>query len=409
MITRNHNRTPTVGAALLAALLVLSACTIDAFGDSDPSGPGRPGDRPQTTTPPTTMPGSGSTLPGSDPTAPDSSSSTTTTTLTPLEPPTYEAVERVNTIREFSGYTARGLSRWQRSVEGIEDIRITSTMDGAEQPALWLAPSGDEDKPLIVILHSWSAPYVQYAGIPFGLFAEENGWAVIAPQFRGVNNGVDSTGSELAVQDVIDAIDFATSQDGVDANRVFAVGYSGGGMMALLLAGRHPDKVTAVAAWGPTYDLIDFYRQSRASGRHYARDIARACGGDPRESGPAQDECLRRSPHTYLDTAREEEIPVYIGQGIYDSFVSPTQGARAFNQLADPEDRITDDEMEFIERRRLPDHLLESIETETFFGEGDPDPAFARQSASVWLVYFRADHEMVYQATLRWFASDPGH
>jgi len=25
----------------------------------------------------------------------------------------------------------------------------------------------------------------------------------------------------------------------------------------------------------------------------------------------------------------------------------------------------------------------------------------------VWLVFFRADHEMVYQATLRWFASDP--
>ncbi|HSM02773.1 MAG TPA: alpha/beta fold hydrolase [Acidimicrobiia bacterium] len=406
MSTSNHNRTPSIGAALLAVLLTLSSCTLEAMGDPDPSSPGGSGDGqpPSTASQPATTV---TTLAGESSAVPNSSSSTTTTSLPPLEAPTFEAVERINTIREFSGYTARGLSRWQRSVDGIEDIRVTSTIDGSEQPALWLAPSGDGDKPLLVILHSWSAPYLQHAGIPFAMFAEENGWAVIAPNFRGVNDDADSTGSELAVQDVIDAIDHAVAQDGVDANRVFAVGYSGGGMMALLLAGRHPDKVTAVAAWGPTYDLIDFYRQSRSAGRHYARDLVRACGGDPRESGPAQEECLRRSPMTYLNTAREEEVPVYIGQGIYDSFVSPSQGARAFNQLADPADRITEDELEVIERRRLPDDLLESIETETFFREGDPDTAFARQSASVWLVYFRADHEMVYQAALRWFASDP--
>ena len=45
----------------------------------------------------------------------------------------------------------------------------------------------------------------------------------------------DAVGSELAVQDVADAIEYAIAQDGVDASRVFAVGYSGGGMMALLM------------------------------------------------------------------------------------------------------------------------------------------------------------------------------
>jgi poly(3-hydroxybutyrate) depolymerase len=379
--------------------MVLSACTADAIGPSDAGAAHDSGAIESTT---------GQTTPDTTP-IPDepSTTATTTTTLLPLDPPTFESVARVNTIREFTGYTSRGLARWQQSVPGVEDIRITSTADGAEQPALWVAPSGDRDQPLLVILHSWSAPYLQHAGIPYAMWAQENGWAVIAPEFRGVNDDADALGSELAVQDVVDAIDYAVSQDGVDANRVFAVGYSGGGMMSLLLAGRHPDKVTAVAAWGPTYDLVEFYRQSRAAGRHYAGDLSRACGGDPRESGPAQEECLRRSPMTYLDAAREHGVPVFIGQGIYDSFVSPSQGATAFNQLADPEDRLSAEELDQIGRHRLPEHLLGSITTETFFREGDPEPVFARQSGAVWLVFFRADHEMVYQATLRWFASDP--
>ena len=178
-------------------------------------------------------------------------------------------------------------------------------------------------------------------------------------------------------------------------------------MMSLLIAGRYPEKVTAVAAWGPVYDLVDFYAQSRAAGRHYANDIWRACGGDPRTAGPIQDECLQRSPMTHLDGARDGEVPVFIGQGIYDSFLYPSQSARAFNHLADAEDRLTEDELEQLRRRRLPEQLLGASLEESFFGEGDPEALFARHSASVWLVIFRSNHEMVYQATLRWFISDP--
>ena len=176
----------------------------------------------------------------------------------PREPPTFESLEGINTILDFTDYVERGLWRWQRSVPGIESMRITSTADGDEQTALWLSPDGDRDKPLLVILHSWSSTYTQHAGIPLAMWAQENGWAVIAPNFRGKNDDAEAIGSDLAVQDVVDAIDFAVAQDGVDADRVYAAGYSGGGMMSLLLAGRHPDKVTAVAAWGPPYDLEEF-------------------------------------------------------------------------------------------------------------------------------------------------------
>ncbi len=320
---------------------------------------------------------------------------------------TFDSLAGLNTIGDFSSFVAGGSTRWVSSVPGIQDIRIPSTLDGAEQPALWLPPSGDGEQPLLVILHSWSAGYTQHAGIPYAMWGQENGWAVIAPEFRGRNDNADAMGSELAVQDAADAIDYAVAQAGVDADRVYVVGYSGGGMMALLLAGRHPDKVSAVAAWGPPHDLVDFYAFSRAAGRPYTSQIAAVCGGDPTLAGPAQEECLRRSPLTYLDTAREQEVPVLIAQGIRDPFVHPGAAADVFNPLAHPDDRLTAAEVESFGARSVPGHLNDSRATETFFGAGDPAPVFARQSDEVLLVYFDAGHDMVYNATARWFASSP--
>ena len=330
---------------------------------------------------------------------------TTTTTLPPLDPLTFESLDRINMIRDFSKYVSSGRSRWERSVPGIEQLRIISTADGAEQPVFWLAPSGDRDQPVLVILHSWSAPYTQHAGIPFAMWAQENGWAVIVPEFRGKNDDADAVGSDLAVQDAVDAIDYAVAQAGVDTNRVYVVGYSGGGMMGLLLAGRHPDKVSAVSVWGPPHDLVEFYEHARRKGLGYASDIRRACGGDPRDAGSAQEECLTRSPATYLESARDQAVPIFIAQGIRDQFVPPSVGAEVFNQLAHPDDRLSAEEVDLFGRGRVPGHL--SITTETYFGDGDPAPVFARQSGRALLVYFQSSHEMVYNASARWFASDP--
>jgi pimeloyl-ACP methyl ester carboxylesterase len=397
---QDFRRRATVACAVLVATSLVSAC-----GETDGS-------------PTTTATDSTTTAQGKDdtsttttePESPPASTTpaTTSTTLAPLEPATFDTLSGIDTIADFSGLTSSGLGLWEESVEGLEQIEITSTADDSEQPALWLAPEGDGERPLLVILHSWSSDYLQHAGIPYAMWAQENGWAVIAPQFRGVNDDAEALGSDLAVQDVVDAIDYATSQEGVSSERVYAAGYSGGGMMSLLLAGRHPDKVTAVAAWGPPYDLIEFYEQSLETGLHYAEDIAAGCGGDPREEGAAHDECVQRSPQTHLDNAREEGVAVFIGQGLYDSLLSPGQGASAFNQLADEADRLGEDVMEAIWQGGLPEDLTGSIEADTYFGEGDPEPLFARQSGSVWLVFFDADHEMVYEASARFFASDPG-
>ena len=333
-------------------------------------------------------------------------SPTTTTTPQPLfDPLTFKSLERFNTIRDFSSYVSSGRARWEQSVPGIEALRIVSTADGAEQPVFWLAPRGDRDQPLLVILHSWSASYTQHAGIPFAMWAQENGWAVIAPEFRGINDDADAVGSDLAVQDAVDAIDYAVAQAGVDANRVYVVGYSGGGMMGLLLAGRHPDKVTAVSVWGPPHNLVDFYEHTRRAGMRYAGDISRACGGDPRSAGPAQEECLTRSPETYLESARDQGVSIFIAQGIRDQFVPPSVAAEVFNQLAGPDDRLSAEEVNLLGQGRVPDHL--SITTETYFRSRDPVPVFARQSGRALLVYFQSGHDMAYGASARYFASNP--
>ncbi|HEX6947768.1 MAG TPA: alpha/beta fold hydrolase [Acidimicrobiia bacterium] len=376
-------------AAVVMPLILVVACSVEA-DEADANPPRASSTRPEATTTTTTGTSTPTTVPP-------------TTTAVTVEEPTFETFADIDTIGDFSGLTASGKTRWLESVP-VEEVMITSTADGSKQPAWWLPPEG-EGRPLLVILHSWSSDYRQHAGIPYAMWASENGWAVIAPNFRGVNDDPEAVGSDLAVQDVADAIDFAVSQDGVDPELVFTVGYSGGGMMSLLIAGRHPDKVTGVAAWGPPYDLIWFYEQSVDEGRAYADQIRAACGGNPTSDPAAEEECLHRSPMTHLDGARDEGVAIMIGHGIRDHLLNPRQSAIAFNQLADEEDRLTDEQLEQIGRSSLPEVLQGSIEAETFFGDGDPEPVFSRQSAGVLLVYMDSDHEMVYEAAVRWIAS----
>ncbi|REK15694.1 MAG: alpha/beta fold hydrolase [Actinobacteria bacterium] len=388
-------------------LLVLSLLASCAGGD-DSSPSSSPGSQATTTTVSSTV----STSPTTSTTAAGSTTSTTspgetTTTTPPLDDVTFESLNGIDTISDFSGFIDSGLGRWHESVDGLEEIELTSTIDGAQQPALWLPPSGEGTKPLIVILHSWSSGYQQHAGIPYALWAQENGWAMIAPQFRGINDSPDALGSDLAVQDVADAIEYATAQEGVRTDKVFAVGYSGGGMMSLLVAGRHPDKVSAVAAWGPPYDLIEFYLQSIQTGLGYVGDIEAGCGGDPTEEEEARAECVHRSPMAHLDGARESGVPVLIGHGINDSLLSPAQSGWAFNHLANSSDQFSETQLEELAQGDVPD-VAEPLEGESFFGDGDPDPVLVRHSGPVVVVFFEAGHEMVYEASVRWFASDPG-
>jgi acetyl esterase/lipase len=306
--------------------------------------------------------------------------------------------------RDFRKYSSSANAAWAGAIPGVADIRIPSTADGQLQAAKWLAPK-QAGAPLLVVLHSWSGGYTTQNSIPFGRWASQNGWAMIAPNFRGVNNNPSATGSDLAVQDVVDAIDYAVAR-GADPDRVYAIGYSGGGMMSLLMAGRHPDRFAGVASWVPVYDLPAWYNYNAvyAPQRYYKRHIEASCGGAPIGDSAARNQCVARSPSSYLDSARAAGLPVFLATGLSDTLVPPSDAVLAFNQLADPADRFTPAQVASLGARRLPAELAGQIGADAFFGPEDRQVLMTRKSGSVTFVLFNGAHEMMYEPGLRWFA-----
>jgi len=325
----------------------------------------------------------------------------------PVSPIAITPVRGANGTRDFRIAAGSDQRAWARAVPSSQDIRIPSSVDNNVQPAMWVPPPAN-GRPLLVVLHSWTARYDQQWSIPFARWAEDNGWAMIAPNFRGINKQPTATGSDLAVADVVDAIDYAVA-NGADPDRVFVTGFSGGGFMTLLMAGKRPDLFAGAAAWVGIYDLPGWYNYNavNAPWRHYIPHIQGSCGGAPVPGSAAFDDCVARSPMTYLDAARAAGLPVYLAGGLSDSIVPPSESARAFNQLAAPADRFTQRQIDLFSRFTLPPELAGQTDAETFFGPGDKPVVLSRQSGSVTFVLFRGVHEMMYGPALRWFAEGP--
>jgi pimeloyl-ACP methyl ester carboxylesterase len=292
---------------------------------------------------------------------------------------------------------------WKRNVPGLEWIEIPSTADGAMQPALFYDSGSPGPKPLLVALHSWSEDFEQHYGIPYGVWAQENDWVFIHPNFRGEFNRPEATGSTLALQDVLDALAYAKARADVDPRRIYLVGFSGGGMMSLLLAGQHPELWTAVVAWVPVFDLEAWYGEVRRRHPRYAKEIRASCGGAPVGDSAAAHECRRRSPAAYLHQARGRHPRVYIATGIDDPFVSPSHSLRAFNALARPEDRLGADEIAAIaEERRVP--AAAAPGADPLYERAHTPVLFARESDGVSVRVFKGRHDVIYNAGLLWLS-----
>ena len=321
------------------------------------------------------------------------------------------------TALDYAEPGEEGPEPWEQDVPRSEDVEIPSSMDDHQQPARWLPPEhddaenddaeGDDGTPLLVVLHSWSVGYEQHQSIPFVQLAEQLGWASIAPDFRGANDDPEAGGSELAVQDVVDAIDWADDQADIDPDRVYVTGYSGGGMITLLVAGQHPDRFAGAAAWVPVYDLVDWYEfnAEHHPEEDYTDEIEVLCGGDPTTDGDAQEECEQRSPTTYTDAIADAQVPVYVGHGLDDDVVRPDMTPRAYNEAADPDAPVDDEVVEALYDNELPDDVAGTIEGATFFDDQDPDVLMARESGPSRMIIFEGEHDMVYHPTMRWLAA----
>lgn len=286
-------------------------------------------------------------------------------------------------------------------------VHVKSSLDGTMQPCWFWAPekAGREAVPLIVGLHTWSPDYRQKGNYAPALeYAMKNGWAMLGPNFRGPNKTPPACGGDPAVQDIVDAVEYAKARVRIDARRVYIIGGSGGGHMTLLMAGRHPEIWAGCVAFCPITDLARWHADSMLKhpgrGRGYAKMMERACGGTPAER---PDEYRHRSPLAWLDRAARAGVPVYIATGIHDGWkgsVPVGHSFRAFNLLADANDRVGEDDISMIENtRKVPAALAYRGPADPFY-DSRTRIHLRRTSRSARITLFEGGHSGNYPAGL---------
>ena len=225
-----------------------------------------------------------------------------------------------------------------KALPKLTKVEVKSSLDGESQPILYWAPqeASKESTPLFVFLHSWSGDYTQ-DNSKWQAQAVKRGWIYLHPNFRGVNQTPKACGSKWARQDILDAVVFATAKFNVDPERIYLAGTSGGGHMAMLMAGHHPDRFSAVSAWVGISDLSAWYDFHVKDGmpQRYARMILASLGGAPNSSASIDADYKDRSPIHHLH--RAIDLPLQICSGINDGFsgsVPTTHSLNAFNVVA---------------------------------------------------------------------------
>ncbi len=297
-------------------------------------------------------------------------------------------------------------------------LKVTSSVDGTQQPSLWYSPQEISlRRPLLIALHTWSADYRQEGGqVVFGEWCIQQQWHFLHPNFRGANLAAEACGSDLALADILDAIQHVkVSTSAVDEDRIYVVGVSGGGHMALLLAAQFPHLWAGVSAWAAISDLEEWWNERSAvssecpnhqSFQKYAGHIEYVLGGRPDGTLPGiMEECRKRSPVTHLSRLlATNTVNLDINAGITDGreggSVPFWHSLQAFNAILPTQDKLGDDWMrKFYETQDA--------------GSARIEKDFMYQGRSIhyryihgWtrLTIFEGGHEILHMAALNWLA-----
>lgn len=284
-------------------------------------------------------------------------------------------------------------------------VDIPSSKDGTLQKVIyWRPESAAKDVkgtpvPLLVFLHSWSGGFEQ--GPPWIDQAKKLGWVLVAPDFRGPNNRPEACASDLASQDILDAVSFARRDARIDETRIYLVGGSGGGHMSLVMAARAPDLWAGVSAWVPISDLAAWHAESKARKNNYAKMLEQSCGGAP---GPATEaEYRHRSPLFHLAAAKG--VPLDINTGIHDGHtgsVPVSHSLRAFNVLATSDKQISATDIGFmVDEQKIPASLAAETEADP---ERQKAVLFRRTSGNARVTVFEGGHDSESTAAVLWLS-----
>lgn len=288
----------------------------------------------------------------------------------------------------------------------LVETTVKSSIDGEEQAVLFWAPKVAtlEKTPLLVFLHSWSGDYKQ-DNSKWQKEAVERGWIFLHPNFRGPNNSPKACGSKFARQDILDAMDFAESQFQVDAERVYLAGTSGGGHMAMLMAGHHSKRFSAVSAWVGISDLAEWYRFHTKDGKpaNYAQMILKSLGGPPGDGAKRDADYRDRSPLFHLQNVGDLPIDIYAGvQDGHTGSVPIAHSLKAFNVIAAAHktELISDEEMlQLWESKKLITPLASDRKPDSDLARGI---LLRRMSRSARVTIFDGGHEGLPAPACHW-------
>ncbi len=278
----------------------------------------------------------------------------------------------------------------------VKEIRYISCADNSEQPAMFYAPESNDSVPLVVALHTWSGNYLQGSHKAIEQWCVKNGWAYIHPDFRGPNSRPEATGSQLVVDDIVSAVEYVQKTTKIDRSAIYLVGTSGGGYTALLMAGRCPELWAGVTAWVPISDLKAWHAQGK-----YVGDLVKSCGGAPGDSATVDAEYVKRSPLTYLKKAKG--VSLHLNAGIHDGHtgsVPISHSLLAFNEVAEPEDQLSQEDIDFFtEKEAVPPSLISDISDPSY---GKNQPLFRRESGNATVTIFEGGHHLIAPAAIAW-------
>jgi dipeptidyl aminopeptidase/acylaminoacyl peptidase len=214
---------------------------------------------------------------------------------------------------------------------GMEELLVVSTLDGETEKSLYYHPGRNGKVPLVVGLHTWSHDRFNQVENMLPLCCER-GWALLLPEFRGPNLSTNprarqACASQYAWQDIIDALDMVVNERSIDAERIFLLGGSGGGHMALLIAGIAPLRWKGVSAWVPITNLATWHGENSV----YAPHVAACVGGVPGTGAGVDREYRERSP---LSFAKELSVAtLYLHHGRHDPIVHYRQSWELAQEL----------------------------------------------------------------------------
>ena len=295
----------------------------------------------------------------------------------------------------------------------IESMTVTvmSSKDNTPQRMLYYAhpeaakAQKGEAVPLLVFLHSWNGNCSQ--GMEILPEVKQRKWVFAAPNFRGPNTSPQACASESAIKDVLDAVDYARKNARIDDSRIYLLGGSGGGHMALMMAAKAPSLWAAVSAWVPITDLARWHAENLISHKGYDKSLEKVCGGAPGK--PETDREYRaRSPLFFLEAAKG--LPIDINAGISDGHkggsVPISHSLRAFNVLAKAnglnDKLLAEEDIAFMtEKEKIPETLASEKENDL---ERRRTTLFRRISGPVRITIFEGGHEGEYAASYKWFS-----